>query len=41
MKDLNNYILEKLKINKDSMPNYIVKDGEPVLLVSLYIYTYK
>ena len=40
MKDLNNYILEKLKINKDSMSNYIVKDGEPVLLVSLYIFTH-
>ncbi len=40
MKTINNYILEKLKINKDSKPNYIVKDGEPVLLVSLYIFKY-
>lgn len=40
MKTINNYILEKLKINKDSKPNYIVKDGEPVLLVSLFIFKY-
>lgn len=40
MKTINNYILEKLKINKYSKPNYIVKDGEPVLLVSLFIFKY-
>lgn len=40
MKKINNYIMEKLKINKDSKPNYIVEDGERVLLVSLYIFKY-